>query len=201
LLKKSLLEIEQAAKKIWSSSFVLIKNYTGHDINHSERLINYIIKLIKIYNGRDFFLDEELYLLAAGACLHDIGMQCDIGKEEHAETRKIAEDFGAEIDIQFKSSESSGLMDSEQKAIRNNHNYLSDAWIKYSYTKRFKGLPPQNDLDVACMGIPENLINDLIDICLYHSKKDINECGNSLLLSDDRKKFIASILRLQMNWI
>ena len=194
-LKKSLMEIELAAERVWSSSFILIKNYTGHDIRHSERLINYIIKLIKLYKGDAPFSDEEIYLLIAGACLHDIGMQCDIWKKECAEIGKIAEILGAELELQSNSDRSSGLSDIDQEVIRNNHNYLSAAWIKYSYTKRYGGLPPQNDLEIACMGIPENLVADLIDMCLYHSKLDINKCGNSLFMTDERKKFIASLLR------
>jgi hypothetical protein len=194
-LKNSLMQIELAVERIWSPRFILIENYTGHDIQHSERLINYIIKLIKLYRGDVPFSEEEIYLLVASACLHDIGMQCDIWKEGHAEIRKIAESFGAEIDVRSNSDSSGGLSNFEQDAIRNNHNYLSAAWIKYSYIKRYRGLPPQNDLDIACMGIPENLVRDVIDICLYHSKMDINKCGSSPLMTDERKKFIASISR------
>ncbi len=127
--------------------------------------------------------------------MHDIGMQCDIGKEEYVEIRKMAEELGAEISVQFDSDRSSGLSDKEQETIRINHNFISAAWIKHSYTKRFKQLLPENDLDISCMNVPENLIADLVDICLYHSKLDINKCPQSPFMNHDRKKFIISILR------
>ena len=89
-LKRSLMEIEQASQKLWAPSFTLIKNFTGHNLDHSARVANYIINLIKINKVMDTFSDEEMYLLAAGACLHDIGMQCDLGKKEYAEIKSIA---------------------------------------------------------------------------------------------------------------
>jgi HD-GYP domain-containing protein (c-di-GMP phosphodiesterase class II) len=77
-LKINLKAIKIIVAKIWTPSIYIIKNYPNHDIKHSNRVAGHIIKILDLYKNDKPLSDKELFLLTAGVCLHDIGMQCDI---------------------------------------------------------------------------------------------------------------------------
>ena len=98
-LKSSLPIIKLTAMKIWTPSIRIIKNYTSHDIEHSNRVAGYIIKILNLYKNSKPLSDKERFLLSAAVCLHDIGMQCDIKK--YKEIKEKAEKLGARFNLEI----------------------------------------------------------------------------------------------------
>jgi uncharacterized protein YjbI with pentapeptide repeats len=184
----SLSQLREAAEKIWAPETPrIIKDYTDHGIQHYERIIKYINILLEL-NVNVKLCSRELYLLVAGVYMHDIGMQCDINL--FPEINNIALDLGATYNFELKATSSNEFTYEEQGQIRKNHQYLSAAWIGYAI-KTGKTL-----LGNAAKSIPTELIDDLMDICLYHSKLPISNCPQTFKYEiTNRKQFVASILR------
>jgi hypothetical protein len=185
----SISNIRQAVEKIWANEAPrIIQDFTDHGINHSDRIEKYAMEILKTNEG-DQLSPNEIYLLLCGIYFHDIGMQCDIIK--YPVIKQIAEqDFGAKLDSDFKSLSSSHFDIKDQKLIRENHHLLSAAWIKYAYQSG------ETAIGLAVKTIPGHLINDVIDICKFHSKLAISDCSISSLLDENlRKQLIAALLR------
>ena len=51
--------IKRDTGRIWGPDLRIIKDYTSHDLDHSDRIAQNIIKIFKLYNKQDFS-DEEL---------------------------------------------------------------------------------------------------------------------------------------------
>ena len=182
--------IRRDTGRIWGPDLRIIKDYTSHGLDHSDRIAQNIIKLIKLHNNKQDFSEDELYLVSASSCLHDIGMQCDVIK--YNEIKRNAEDLGADFLVEFKSERSSDFSQEEQNAIRENHQYLSAAWIDFSHNN----LGEITYLDAAAKSIPDDLVGDVMDVCMYHSKLPINDCANVSKITGARLRLISAILRL-----
>jgi len=66
----------------------LLPHFTDHSVSHSDRMIEYVDKIIEpIQDNSKKITDEELYILYAACYLHDIGM----GYEKAGNTRTIAD--------------------------------------------------------------------------------------------------------------
>lgn len=189
----SLGEIREAMEDIWAVDAPrIIQDFTDHGKEHCERLAFYAVELLKANtntNGDRSLSDDEMYLLLAGIYLHDIGMQCDV--VECPGIKKKAEELGANFDASFTAETSSSYSLEEQKMIRSNHHYLSAAWIDYA---RSTG---ETVLGHAAKKIRADLVEDVMDVCMYHSKLSIRDCDEEF--SSDptgRKKLTAAILRL-----
>jgi WD40 repeat protein len=187
-LKTSLALIRQANEIIWANEAPrIIKDYTDHGIEHSKRLIANAWKILDANDGKPLS-SKEIYLLVAGIYLHDIGMQCDLNN--NPQVKEKAEQLGAQFDLNFSARTSSAYDIEEQKSIRNNHQFLSAAFIDYAFRS---GL---TFLGQAAKSIPEELVADLMDICKYHSKLPITDCPSSFAFDpSQRKQFVAAILR------
>ncbi|TLS52143.1 hypothetical protein FE782_12350 [Paenibacillus antri] len=187
-LLTSLAEIREAMEDIWGMDTPrIIQDYTDHGEKHCERLVYFCSKLLEANSGKKLS-SIEMYLLLAGVYLHDIGMQCDVVK--HPEIFEKSKQLGASFDVEFVERGSSNYNYDEQKSIRQNHNYLSIAWIDYA------NRTGNTVLGKASKSIPEDLVDDLMDICLYHTKLLITNC--TLISNFDpeiRKQLVASILR------
>ncbi len=187
-LKSNLAKIREAMEDLWPNDPVrIIQYYTDHGVKHSERLVGYAAELLKA-NSKEPLSDEEMYLLLASIYLHDIGMQCDV--VNFPEIERNAEDkFGAKFNIEFKLTDGNYGIEM-QKAIRRNHQYLTAAWIDYANRTGKTALGP------CAKDIDPGLVDDLIDICKYHSKLPINECPAKLNYnSKGRKQLVAALLR------
>jgi hypothetical protein len=126
-LRSSLEKIREAVEDIWADDAPrVIQDYTDHGIKHSERLADFVNKLLQSNDGRNLSA-QEMYLLLASIYLHDIGMQCDVVKFPKIKER--AEALGAKFEIKFTAKTASKYSIEEQKDIRRNHQYLSAAWI------------------------------------------------------------------------
>jgi S-layer protein (TIGR01567 family) len=188
-LINSLASIREAMESIWAIDAPrIVQNYTDHGERHSERVAEFIEKLLQV-NPDIIFSHQETYLLLAGVYLHDIGMQCDVVK--YPEIRTKAENLGAKFTVEFKAKTANSYSDEEQKEIRNNHNFLSAAWIDYLYEAK-------NDvLHHAIRSIPDDLVDDLMDVCKYHSQLQIIDCDDTFRLdTTKRKRLVAALLRL-----
>ncbi len=201
-LRNSLNQLEAGARDIWNPSRRIINNYTDHGIEHSDRIAGHIMDLIKLYKGEKTFSDMELYTLSAGICLHDIGMQCDVVKYPLIKIRS-EEVFNAKFDVEFRAMTSSDYSQEEQESIRDNHHCLTAAWIDFDFrnNESTKATP----LSSAIKSIPDHLVKDVIDVCLYHSKLDIEECNENFSLEiTNRKRLVAALLRfgdeLDIDW-
>ena len=167
-LKVSLDMIQIAVKKIWANDAPrIVQDYTDHGFPHCERLAKSAHLLLNINNGQPLS-EQEMYLLLAGIYLHDIGMQCDVIKFPMIKVG--AEKYGANFSIEFTAQTSNTYSLNEQKAVRDNHHYLTAAWIDYAYTSG------ETLLGQAARTINEDLVDDLIDICIYHTKLAITDC-------------------------
>jgi len=97
--------MRQAAEDIWAADAPrIIRDFTDHGIDHSERLASFASKLLEANDGRPI-LPQEMYVLLAGIYLHDIGMQCDVLK--FPKIKKKAEALGAVFDIEFAANTAS----------------------------------------------------------------------------------------------
>jgi len=187
-LRESLALIRNAVEDIWADDAPrIIQDYTDHGIHHSERLAGYAAQLLAVNAGRPLSA-EETYLLLAGICLHDVGMQCDVVK--YPEIRTRAEAMGARFDIEFTAKTASSYSIDEQKAIRGNHQLLTGAWIDHA---RCTG---ETVLGLAIRTVPDELVGDLIDVCKYHAKLPITECPITFTLDErGRKQLVAALVR------
>ncbi|MEW6619202.1 MAG: tetratricopeptide repeat protein [bacterium] len=188
-LRSNLAQIREAMEDIWASDAPrIIRDCTYHDETHCERVVeNFKNKLLEVNQGKPISA-QEMYLVLAGIYLHDIGMQCDVIR--FPEIKERAEKMGAEFDVTFTASTSSSYSIDEQKAIRKNHHYFSAAWIEYAYETGDSVLGP------AAKTIPSNLVEDLMDVCKYHSKLPIDDCDEKFKFnSNERKRLIGAMLR------
>ena len=175
-------------KSIWANDAPrIIQDYTDHGVKHSERLAYFVDKLLQTKLDKDFS-EQEIYLLFAGIYLHDIGMQCDIVKFPQIKAK--AEALGAEFEGEFNSKRSSTYSVDDQKQIRKNHQYLTAAWIDYAYRNN------TSELHSAIKSVPDDLVNDLMDVCKYHSKLSLIECPEGFKFDpNERKRMVAALLR------
>ncbi len=187
-LQSSLEKIREAVEDIWADDAPrVIQDYTDHGIKHSERLVNFANNLLKANDGRELTA-QETYLLLAGIYLHDIGMQCDVVKFPKIKER--AEALGAEFEVEFTSKTASKYSIEEQKAIRKNHQYLTAAWVDYANRTGETVLGP------VAKTIPEELVDDLMDVCKHHAKLPITDCPLTFKFNPtERKQLVASLLR------
>ncbi|MGI5991639.1 MAG: HD domain-containing protein [Methanosarcina sp.] len=189
-LSNSLASIRGLMEDIWADDAPrIVQGYTDHGEKHSERVAFFAEKLLQV-NPSAEFSQKEIYLLLAGIYLHDIGMQCDIAK--YSKIKRRAESLGAKFDEAFTAKTANEYTPEEQKEIRKNHHYLSAAWIDYLWD--YKGNDPVLSHRIKSMRY--DLVNDLIDVCKFHSKLSINDCPD---YSNDhpsiRIRMVASILR------
>lgn len=186
-LKKSLHEMRSVVDKIWAvEAPKLIKGYTDHGMMHC---VNIVCKAAAILNANvgTPLSDEEMYLLLAGVYLHDVGMQCDLNN--YPDIKSIAIQYGALINQPFANI-ADNLSLAEQEELRLNHHYLSAACIDHAYNN------DNSLLGVAVKNIPLWLVDDLMDICMYHTKLDIHRCDlQGKVIITIRKQLVASILR------
>jgi len=187
-LYSSLALIRQAAEDIWADDAPrIIKDYTDHGITHSERLAGFAAKLLEANDSRPPSA-EEMYLLLAGIYLHDIGMQCDVVKFPEIKAR--AEALGARFDVEFTAQTASDYSIDEQKSIRNNHQYLTAAWIDHAYCTG------ETMLGRATKSVPEDLVDDLMDVCKHHARVPITDCPLTFRFDPTgRKQLVAALLR------
>ena len=187
-LQSSLEKIREAVEDIWADDAPrIIHDYTDHGIKHCERLADFANKLLQANDGRVFSF-QEMYLLLASIYLHDIGMQCDVVKFPKIKER--AEALGAKFEVKFTAKTASKYSIEEQKEIRKNHQYLSAAWIDYA------NRTGETSAGQAAKTIPEDLVDDLIDICKHHAKLPITDCPLTFKFDPTgRKQLIASLLR------
>lgn len=191
----SLHTIKSSIKSIWVPNVRIIKDFTDHGMDHSDRVLNHAASLLAILRGntdRDL-TDVERYLLLASGYLHDIGMQCDIIKFPHI--KKVAESFGADFSgADFSADFSSNYSSEAQNKIRENHQYLTAAWIHCAYENRNKHY--ESGLDNAAKLINPLLVQNLMEICMYHSKLPIDwKFSPCRLDKNTRIPLIAAILR------
>lgn len=187
-LSRSLTSIREVMENIWANEAPrIVKDYTDHGEEHSKRVAYFVEKLLQA-NPDAKFSQQEIYVLLAGIYLHDIGMQCDIVK--YPEIKKKAEDLGANFKEEFIAKTTGGYSLEEQKEIRKNHHLLSAAWIDYLYEGR------DTVLSHRIKSIPYDLVDDLIDVCKFHSKLSISDCPDCFGdYPSSRKKMVAAILR------
>lgn len=188
-LSTSLALIRKALEEIWANDVPrIVKDYTDHGERHSETIACFVEKLLQV-NPNAEFSEKEIYLLLAGVYLHDIGMQCDVVK--FPEVKEGAERLGTKFDVEFTTETSNNYSPKQQNEIRKNHNFLSAAWINYLYRET------DSKLSIAIKSVPSDLVDDLMDICIFHSKLPIKNCPSFGIHEPSiRKKMVSALLRL-----
>lgn len=189
-LLRNLTLIQEAAESIWNPEAPrVIHAYTDHGPPHSSRVAEYVTRLLKAHRPGPLALSaKERYVLLAGIHLHDIGMQCDVAR--FPEIVRIAKDLGAEFKCGFTAPTANDYTGEEQAEIRENHHFLSAAWI------RFARANPETVLSSAARGIPDDLVGDVMDVCIYHARLPIEQCGRMFRnYGEERKQLVAALLR------
>jgi hypothetical protein len=172
-LIESLDKIHDAMETIWNPNERLIKNFTDHGVEHSDRIARNILCLLETDKEIDKtrLSEWEAYLLLASIYLHDIGMQCDVSNFSDVvyKAEKIYHSATDNEDQCFKigytARDSSDFDYYEQSEIRKNHSILTAAWIEILRKEDGNSV-----LHKAAKSIPDNCIEDIKDICMYHSK-------------------------------
>ncbi len=187
-LRDSLALIRRAMEKIWAGDMPrIIQDYTDHGVHHCERLAGAAVQLLDANGGRPIS-PREMYLLLAGIYLHDTGMQCDVVR--FPDIKQRAERLGAKFDVAITAQSSNDYSKEEQAAIRKNHQYLSLGWLDYAFETG------ETVLGSAAKTIPDDLVDDLMDICKHHTKVPISNCPVALqFYPNERKQLIAALLR------
>lgn len=188
-LHTSLIQIRSAVERIWAPDAPrIIQNYTDHGLAHISRVIEFSTSIQSANTGKKL-IAIEVYLLLASIYLHDVGMQCDVARQPEIVAQ--ATTYGARFDISLDSPDASSYTKEQQHVIRQNHHLLSIAWIDYA------ARTGNTTLGAAAQSIPNDVIDDLLDICKHHTKLPIADCPVALKFDPTgRKQFIASILRL-----
>lgn len=183
---RSLIEcVCMIVQKIWSSDVRIVRNYTDHGYEHSQRIIEKVYEMYKVHP--DIITEKELFFLLLGIYLHDIGMQCDIKK--HTDIKRLAEEkYGAKFKEDYDIGNANSYTTEEQNEIRKNHHLLTGAWLEYSFRNDTILSPFINSFDSM-------YLQDLIDICVFHSKLDITECSEKSERAGIRTRLVATILR------
>lgn len=185
----SLAQMREAMEDIWSRDAPrIIHDYTDHGELHVERVVGFAAQLLEA--SEELILSsKEMFLLLAGIYLHDIGMQCDLAR--YPEIKITSETLGAQFNIDFDAPRASEYSIEQQKAIRKNHHLISAAWIDYSY-RNGATLPGGA---IANENI-EQFIEDIMDVCKYHSKLPISDCPRTFCYNPaERKQVVAALLR------
>lgn len=182
------LEVENACeivKKIWTSEVRIVREYTDHGYEHSQRIIQKLYEIIQ--PNPQILTETELYFLLLGAYLHDIGMQCDIKK--YKEIKNLAVNtYSASFNLELQEGTANSYSVEEQNEIRRNHHLLTGAWIEYSQKNNTILSPFVNMIDPS-------YLDDLIKICIYHSKLQISDCTEKSKLTSIRTRLVAALLR------
>lgn len=186
-LRGSIEDLREEMEIIWNSETpTIVHGFTDHGEKHCERLAKWAKKILNLGKG---FTELEVYLLLAGIYLHDIGMKCDILTYPQIldEAKKLGANFK---DVVFTAKRLHEFNEEEQKVIRINHHYLAAAWIKYAREEK------ETQLADVIKKVPSYLVDDLIDICMFHSQLSINDCPKKFKIrTDERKRLVAAILR------
>ena len=189
-LTRSINNIKQTAAAIWTNEVRIIKDYTDHGPEHSERIFEKLHKILWPGNAIKLLSDYELYVLILGVILHDIGMQCDVKKCKKIKN-VAAEQFGASFQVVFSEGPASSYSIEEQNELRKNHHLLTAAWLDCIFRNENLLLPT-----IALDSVPTELREDLIDVCRFHSKLNIFDCPKRNDITHVRTRLIAALLRL-----
>lgn len=189
-LTRSISNIKQTVSAIWTKEVRIIKDFTDHGPEHSERIFEKLYKILWPDNAIKQLSENEIYVLILGVLLHDIGMQCDVKK--FSEIKKVAiEEFGASFQVDFSKGPASSYSKEEQNDLRKNHHLLTAAWLDCIFRRIDPKLPT-----ISIESVPILLRNDLIDVCRFHSKLNILNCPEINDISHTRVRLIAALLRL-----
>ena len=183
--KRYIENIRAETEKIVDDEITIVRNYTKHDFRHSQRVVKWANAIL----GKTTKLtEEELFLLLAGCYLHDIGMHCDL--TIRCDVKMLAEMMGAKFEVDFK-SHASGYSTEEQKALRDNHHYVSAAWLVCDNEEN-----QDSAMSQIIRNIPKKLFKAVLDICKYHSSLDLNQISEDPHHLSWNIKKIAALLRL-----
>jgi GTPase SAR1 family protein len=202
----------------------MIQDSIDRDMEYCKQLVAIVDHLMATNAGRHFS-GQEIYLLLAGIYLHGLGLQCNIIMlpeiQKGAEAlgarflvpgsdtlppqpafpqKPMPSALGRLRDAPYRSSplptfqpranKESPFTVAQQNALRKNYHYLSAAWIEYA------NKTGETDLGPAAMTIPADLLGDLMDVCIYHTRQPITHCAVTFTFDPmGRKQFITALIR------
>jgi len=186
-LRNSMYTIKEAVDTIWSDEVRIIRDYTDHGRAHSQRIFQKLYEILFLEKKLNI-TEEELYLLILSVYLHDIGMQCDIKKHENIKELSIKK-YHTMFTVEFMPGTANSYSSAEQNDIRKNHHLLTAAWLEYAYNHK------DDILSNVLRKVNMIYIEDLINICMFHSKLNIMDCPEKTDVNRVRRRFVAALLR------
>lgn len=170
-LLASLASIRFAVDSLTSAGPPLVRNYTDHGIQHSVRMLEHLQSLLDGAGpSMPSLSEDELYVAAAAAYLHDVGMFCDL--QAWPAVRAVsAANYGVELTGIWESTQSAELGEQEQEELRRNHPVVGASWIEASRED------VASPLHAAATSIPNRLMSDLLEVCVHHAGREISACS------------------------
>jgi len=162
-------QVREKAKAIWRKP--LLRQYTDHAIEHSERVISILEKLCLLLE--EPLTDDEVYVLLCAAYLHDIGMQQEnFFKVAVIQERYSEDEIAAALDDQMQ----------REAMIREWHHLIGEERIKY-------------ELGEKC--IEPEFIDEVALVAKGHTKEDLGSYEDGSKGGGPmRLKLLAALLRL-----
>ncbi len=175
-------------KQYWTMP-PIVQFYTDHGRDHCLRLVEISDKFEWILGGLS---ESECFLLLMSILLHDIGMQADVQKfPEFSKYLEETYHIRPPRSI-FKTPPTEDV----QNYIRRNHHLLTGAMLLLMYQNKLGGAAGDRQLILngAWQYVKGGEMQNIIDICKYHSKLDIQKL--QVFRKPDRVRLLAALLRL-----
>ncbi len=169
----------------------LMKYFTDHGKNHCLRLANRSKQFDWILKGLS---EPECFCLLMGILLHDIGMQAEV--QNFPSIQKYMKNT---YNIQFPEKETKGTSEPPLDEIRKYHHLLTAAMLELMYRGNLLELSQRGYVKECLMlggaghRVGAQTMQNIIDICKYHSKLNIQALKNR---GQDRVQLLAALLRL-----
>jgi hypothetical protein len=177
-------DLQAGVAQLWALDRV-IPNFTDHGPRHNSRVTHYLWQLYECRprQARAFepLTARELFVLLAGALLHDIGMQCT--------DPSLLQQVGAQVKAHYPAEYS----EDERTQIRKRHHLLSAAMIEEARKESGAYRRELPKLVTSLQAVPADLVTPLTYVAKYHSQLKLKDCPEKY--AGTRVRLLAALLR------
>ncbi len=217
-----LIEIKEITKTIWTQPFN--PSFTDHGIKHSERLVDYIERILTLFSGEDYVGSSSTESNLRKCRLINLFTPRTINIDSQSEVphnlqilaAKIAfsieaaaylHDIGMQCtnnDLYTKcgfsiANSPTSYDEIDLSNIRTWHHELSALWLENAFHSAADPvLSFSGKLRNLILGIDNAILKTIIDACRYHSKMNIEMCSEIHVFEEGivKTKNVALLLRI-----